>query len=125
MAFEECSAGYGTMLHFGHASRDSRRDLQKDTKMISDSGKNALVDMVELQMYLLIQPQRQPCPMLPRSTKPLLLEKMPHCNPIESSAAVELVHGGFIEHSSSRTCVVSKSGYEFYRRELKVVEPTL
>jgi hypothetical protein len=83
--------------------------------VLSDSGQHALQDMVELEMYLLSQSQKAPWPMLPRrSGKPHQAEK-----PVESSAAEELVRHGFIEATSSRTFVVSESGYRFYEREIK------
>jgi hypothetical protein len=91
--------------------------------MMSDSGQYALRDMVELQMYLMVQPQQKPCPLLPRRTKTLLTDRKPHCNPIESSSVAELMDGGFIERSSSRTYVVSKTGYDFYESQLKTVHP--
>ena len=93
--------------------------------MMSESGRHALKDMVELQLYLAIEPQQKPCPMLPRLTSPQVEERKPHCNPIESSVAAELLDGGLIERTSSWTFVVSKSGYEFYRRELKDAKTTL
>ena len=92
--------------------------------MISDSGRLVLRDMVEMQMYLVFQPQRKPWPMLPRRAKALVPGKTPHTNPIEAGAAEELVAGGFLEHSSTRTFVVSKSGHEFYQRELSAAKPT-
>jgi len=57
--------------------------------------------------------------MLPRGTKKLHEAKKSHSNLVESSAAKELVDRGFIEATSSRTFVVSKSGYQFYEREMK------
>jgi hypothetical protein len=91
--------------------------------MMTDDAQCALRDMVELEMYLVMQPQQKPCPMLPRRTKPLLGARKPHCNPIESSAAAELMDGKFIEPTSNQTFVVSKSGYEYYQRELKETKP--
>jgi hypothetical protein len=87
--------------------------------VLSDGGQHALQDMVELEMYLLSQSQKAPWPMLPRrSGKPHQAEK-PCRKPVESSAAEELVRHGFIEATSSRTFVVSESGYRFYEREIK------
>ena len=86
---------------------------------ISENGHHALKDMVELQMYLLAQPLQRPWPMLSRLTKASPGVRAPHCNPIESSAANELVQLGFIEYTSSVTLVVSKSGSDFYEREIK------
>jgi len=87
--------------------------------MISVGGMHALQDMVELEMYLVSQSQQTPWPMLPRRPKKPLEPKKPHSNPVESSAAKELVGQRFIEPTSSRTFVVSKSGYQFYEREIK------
>ena len=87
--------------------------------MMSANGQHALSDMVELKMYLLAQPQQRPWALLPRSTKPVLGGREPHRNPVESSAAKELVDGGFVEPTSNRTFVVSKSGYAFYEQEIK------
>jgi hypothetical protein len=87
--------------------------------MMSVGAQHALQDMVELEMYIFSQPQQAPWSMLPRrSGKPHLARK-PYSNPVESSAAKELVEHGFIEATSSRTFVVSKSGYHFYEREMK------
>ena len=87
--------------------------------MMSANGQHALSDMVELQMYLLAQPQQRPWPLLPRSTRPVLEGREPHRNPVESSAAKESVDGGFVEPTSNRTFVVSRSGYAFYEQEIK------
>ena len=54
--------------------------------------------------------------MLPRRSKKPHQARKPYSNPVESSAAKELVEHGFIEATSSRTFVVSKSGYQFYER---------
>jgi hypothetical protein len=86
---------------------------------MSDNGHHALKDMVELQMYLVAQPQERPWPLLPRCKKALHEVREPFHNPIDSSAANELVGLGFIEHTSSITLVVSKSGSDFYEREIK------
>lgn len=86
---------------------------------ISENGHHALKDMVELQMYLVAQPMQRPWPMLSRLTKAFPQARPPHCNPIESSAANELVQLGFIEYTSRLTLVVSKSGSDFYKREIK------
>src|ERR1035437_804333 len=64
-------------------------------------------------------PQQRPWPLLPRSTRPVLEGREPHRNPVESSAAKELVDGGFVEPTSNRTFVVSRSGYTFYEQEIK------
>jgi hypothetical protein len=86
---------------------------------LSVAGQQALRDMIELEMYLVAQLQQTPWPMFPRGTKKLHRTREPYSNPVKSSAAKELVDRGFIEATSSRTFVVSKSGYEFYERELK------
>ncbi len=84
--------------------------------MLSVGAQHALQDMVELEMYLVSQPQQAPWSMLPRRNKKPHQVRKPYCNPVESSAAKELVEHGFIEATSSRTFVVSKSGYQFYER---------
>jgi hypothetical protein len=85
--------------------------------MMSTSGQHALKDMVELQMYLVAQTSGKPWPLLPRNTKPL--SRGPYCNAVDLSVAEELVDLGFIEKTSSQTFVVSKSGCDFYLREIK------
>jgi hypothetical protein len=85
--------------------------------MISVGGHQALKDMVEFQMYLVAQSQQAPWPMLPRRTKTNPAGKKP--NAVESSTASELIERGFIEQTSSLTFVVSRSGQEFYDREMK------
>jgi hypothetical protein len=89
----------------------------KDT--ISLAGQHALQDMVELQMYLEVQSQNKPWPMVPRRTNKQQKDRTPYSNPVESSAVMELLCRKFIEATSNRTFVVSKSGYQFYERELK------
>jgi hypothetical protein len=86
---------------------------------MSVGGQHALQDMVELEMYLVAQSQQTPWPILPRGTKKLYGAKKPYSNLVESSVAMELVNQRFIEATSSRTFVVSKSGYQFYEREMK------
>lgn len=85
---------------------------------MSVAGRRALQDMVKLQMYLVAQPQQTPWPLLPRRTKGPHEFREPHNNPIESSVGKELSDLGFIEATSTRTFVVSKSGHQFYEREL-------
>ena len=87
-------------------------------QMMSAAAQHALRDMVELEMYLVAQSQETPWPMLPRGTK-LHGGREPYINPVESSAAKELIGQGFIEPTSRQIFVVSKSGYQFYNRELK------
>ena len=91
---------------------------------VSVGAQQALQDMIELQMYLVVQSRQTPWPMLPRRTKkPHGGErheaKEPYSNTVEFEVAKELAGWGFIEASSSRTFVVSKSGYQFYTREMK------
>jgi len=86
---------------------------------LSVAGRHALQDMVELQMYLVAQSQHTPWPMLPRRNKGTYETRNPFSNPVESSAVMELMNCGFIEATSSRTYVVSKSGYQFHEREMK------
>jgi hypothetical protein len=78
---------------------------------------DALRDMVELQMYLVARTHGKPWPLLPRSTKPLSRE--PCCKAVDLSIVEDLVDRGFIENTSSQTFVVSKSGCEFYWREIQ------
>jgi hypothetical protein len=87
--------------------------------MMSAGAQQALQDMVEMEMYLVAQSQQTPWPMLPRGTKKLHDGRKPHSNLVEASVAKELVDQGFIEATSSRTFVISKSGYQFYEREMK------
>jgi hypothetical protein len=75
---------------------------------------HVLQDLVELQMYLLSQPQRAPWPMYPRTRQNPLDTRKPHSNPVEVSTVWELIDLGFIEAASSRTFIVSKSGRKFY-----------
>ena len=87
------------------------------TQMMSNGLQHALKDMIELQMYLVAQSHGKPWPLLPRSTKPR--NRGPYCNAVDLGVADELVDRGFIEKTSSQTFVVSKSGCEFYLREIK------
>ena len=87
--------------------------------MMSLGAQHALQDMVELEMYIVSQSQEKPWPMLPRRSKKRHQARKPYRNPVESSAAKELVAHGFIEATSNRTFVVSKSGYQFYERVMK------
>lgn len=89
----------------------------KDT--MSLAGQHALKDMVELQMYLEVQPQNRPWPLVFRRTKKQQEDRKPYSNPVESSAVMELLYQGFIEATSSRTFVVSRSGYQFHESENK------
>jgi hypothetical protein len=91
--------------------------------MMSINGQCVLRDMVELQMYLVAQTQGQPWPLLPRGTSPL--SRVPYCNPVDLSVAKELADCGFIEKTSSQTFVVSKSGHDFYLREIPLYEARL
>jgi hypothetical protein len=89
-------------------------------RMMSVGGQHALQDMVEFEMYLVAQSQQTPWPMLPRSTKKPHEARKPHSPLVESGAAKELIGHGYIEATSSRTFVVSKSGHRFYEREMKL-----
>ena len=80
---------------------------------------DTLKDMVELQMYLAAQTYGKPWPLLPRGTQPYSRE--PCCWAVDLSIVDELLERGFIERTSSQTFVVSKSGREFYFREMKPV----
>jgi hypothetical protein len=86
---------------------------------MSAAGQQALKDMVELEMYLVAQSQQTPWSLLPRGAKKPPGARAPYSSVVESSAANELLHQKFIEATSNRTFVVSKSGYQFYEREIK------
>ena len=86
---------------------------------MSLAGQHGLQDMVELQMYLIAQTQHKPWTMLPRGIKGKHEARKPYSNPVESSAVMELMDRGFIEASSSQTFIVSKSGHQYYEREMK------
>lgn len=84
---------------------------------VSVGAQHALQDMIELQMYLMAQARQTPWTMFPRRTKKRgkALEAKDLCgNMVEFEVAKELIGRGFIEASSSRTFVVSKSGHQFY-----------
>ena len=87
--------------------------------MMSFSGQHALQDMVEMEMYLVSQSQQTPWPLLPRRNQKPHAAMKPCSKSVESTAAEELVGHGFIEATSRRTFVVSKSGCQFYEREIK------
>jgi hypothetical protein len=78
---------------------------------------DTLTDMIELQMYLVAQTHGKPWPLLSRSAK--AQSRTPLCKAVDLSIVEELVDRGFIEKTSSQTFVVSKSGCEFYLREIK------
>ncbi len=90
-----------------------------ENTMMSVSGQHALQDMVELEMYLVAQSQQKPWPLFSRGVKQLPGRGKPYSNPVESSASRELWERGFIEPTSNRTFVVSKSGYEFYAQAMR------
>jgi hypothetical protein len=92
-------------------------DTRENT--MSVGGQHALQDMVELQMYLEAQSLRMPWPLLPRGTKGTDETRRPYSNPVESGIVKELMDLGFIEGTSSRTFVVSKSGFQYYERVMK------
>jgi hypothetical protein len=87
---------------------------------MSVGGRRALRDMVELQMYFVAQSQQRPWHLFPRRTKGPHELREPHSNPVESSVGRELAGLGFIEATSTRTFVVSKSGLQFYQRNLSL-----
>jgi hypothetical protein len=70
-------------------------------------------------MYLLAQPQQTPWPILRRRCKDALLARKPHSTAVESNAVKELLNQRFIEATSTRTFVVSKSGHRFYEQQIK------
>ena len=79
--------------------------------------KEALQDLVELQMYLVAQPQQTAWPMCPRTRTSRLDTRKAHSNPVEVKVVWELRDLGFIEATSSQTFIVSKAGREFYERQ--------
>jgi len=87
-------------------------------KMLTVGSQHALQDMVELKMYLVSQARQAPWPMIPRGRTSSLEASKAHSNSVEPGAAWELLDLGFIEATSNRTFVVSKSGYRFYQRTI-------
>lgn len=61
---------------------------------MSVAGQHALQDMVELEMYLEVQSQNKPWPMVPRRTNKQKEDRKPSSNPVESSAMMELLYQG-------------------------------
>jgi hypothetical protein len=86
---------------------------------MSGASLHALRDLVELQMYLVAQSQNTPWPLLPRRKREQKEDRVPYSNPVEANAVRELMYAGFIEATSSRTFIASKSGIQFYERETK------
>jgi hypothetical protein len=93
--------------------------MNREHMIMSDDVHHALKDMVELQMYLVAQPQQRPWPMLSRRRQALPEVREPYRNPIDLGTAKELVELGFIEYTSNITLVVSKSGNDFYTCQIK------
>jgi hypothetical protein len=93
--------------------------MTEDGNIVSVAAQHALQDMVELQMYLVAKSQQVPWPMLPRRSRKNHGARNPHTNSVTLSAANELLDRRFIEATSSQTFVVSKSGCQFYEREMK------
>ena len=107
------------VLVLGHSDLAGRKFCKEKRmvipeKTMSAGGQHALQDMIELELYLTSQSQQKPWPLLPRRNKKLqdagLSSKL-----VSASAAAELINLGFIEPSSSRTYIVSKGGYRFYK----------
>ena len=88
--------------------------------LMSIGGRHALQDMVELEMYLVAQSRQTPWPMLPRSVKKHHEHRKPYSSLVGSIVAEELIALGYIEASSNLTFVVSQSGYQFYKREMRL-----
>ena len=84
---------------------------------VSADAQHALQDMIELQMYLVVQSRETPWLMLPRRTK--LGRRAPDGKMVEFGVAKELFDRWFIEATSNRTYVVSESGHQFYLQEIK------
>lgn len=87
--------------------------------IVSIGGQHALRDMVELQMYLVTQAQQSPWCMLPRRSKKERGEREPNTSLVAWGVAKELVDRGYIESTSNRTFVVSKTGYQYYEQQIK------
>src|SRR5271165_5613680 len=87
--------------------------------LLSVDAQHTLRDMITLQMYLLSQSQQTPWLMFSRRIKKLGDTNNPHNDLVKSSVARELLDRGFIEGTSNRTFVVSKSGYQYHEREMK------
>jgi hypothetical protein len=84
--------------------------------------KDALQDMVELQMYLVAQSKKTPWLLCHRTLTNPALTNAPHSDSVDGSVVWELLDLGFIEHSSSCTFIVSKPGQEFYERRRNRME---
>jgi hypothetical protein len=93
--------------------------MQSSDPPPSVTGKNALQDMVELEMYLVAQSPQSPWSLLARRSKVPDETRLPYSNSVEASAVKELMDRRFVEATSSRTFVVSKSVYQFYERSIK------
>jgi hypothetical protein len=87
---------------------------------MSLAGQHALQDMVEFEMYLVAQPQQKAWLIIPRGSKTPYGFGRPYSKVVDWSAANELLNQRFIEATSARTFVVSKSGQQFYERKLKM-----
>ncbi len=86
---------------------------------MSEDGLHALRDLVELRMYLVAQSQHKPWPLFPRSIKDQRKSRKPYKDALDPATVAELQDQGFLESTSNRTFVVSKSGYQFYERAFK------
>jgi hypothetical protein len=93
---------------------------------MSLAAQHALQDMVKLKMYLLSQPQQTPWLLLSRMRTDSfeLMIGRPHSASLEVSAVNELLDLAFIEATSNRTFVVSKSGLQFYERKTSGTSPS-
>ena len=91
--------------------------------VLSVGGRNALRDMVELQMYLLAQPKEMSWSLFPRRVKKTLEVKRPYDTLVESRVARDLLARGLIEGTSNRTFIVSRSGYQYHERQPERNQP--
>lgn len=83
--------------------------------LMSAGGQQALRNMIELQLYLLAQPKETPWPLCPRRINRSHEATTPP-SPVDWSVARELLDQGFIEATSNRTFVVSRSGFQYYKQ---------
>jgi hypothetical protein len=91
--------------------------MMTSEQTMSVACKDAIQDLVNLSMYLVAQPEQTPWPLCPRTVQNVLDSRKPHSNLIEVSVVWELQDLGFIEPTSNRTYIASKSGRKFCERQ--------
>jgi hypothetical protein len=79
--------------------------------------------MIELEMYLVAQPEDNPWPIVPRSLWKTSGATGPFSKFVSTLVAKELVAAGFIQPTSPTIFVVSQFGRRFYERHLKPTTP--